>query len=157
MILLLCSRGDGQACGVPRGAASLAEAPLPGPTASSRSAVSFQYAWVEKHLGSDFLEQIVLTRDKTVVSADLLIDDRLDITGEWPAEGEGQAWGARPRAPTQGLPTPVARCVLGVLSGLEPGTEPLPSGGTMLGGRPQKGQRWGSRHAGPGPGCLARP
>uniref|UniRef100_A0A2K6TYJ5 5',3'-nucleotidase, mitochondrial n=2 Tax=Platyrrhini TaxID=9479 RepID=A0A2K6TYJ5_SAIBB len=46
-----------------------------------------KYAWVEKHLGPDFLEQIVLTRDKTVVSADLLIDDRPDITGKWPAAG----------------------------------------------------------------------
>ncbi|KAM5152207.1 5'(3')-deoxyribonucleotidase, mitochondrial [Mantella aurantiaca] len=40
-----------------------------------------KYAWVEKHLGHEFLEQIILTRDKTVVSADLLIDDRPDITG----------------------------------------------------------------------------
>ncbi|KAM4632250.1 5'(3')-deoxyribonucleotidase, mitochondrial [Discoglossus pictus] len=40
-----------------------------------------KYAWVEKHFGHEFLEQIVLTRDKTVVSADLLIDDRPDITG----------------------------------------------------------------------------
>ncbi|KAM9044830.1 5'(3')-deoxyribonucleotidase, mitochondrial isoform 2-T2 [Megaptera novaeangliae] len=48
-----------------------------------------KYAWVEKHFGPDFLEQIVLTRDKTVVSADLLIDDRVDITGKWPAAGEG--------------------------------------------------------------------
>ncbi|KAB1266000.1 5'-deoxyribonucleotidase; mitochondrial [Camelus dromedarius] len=52
-----------------------------------------KYAWVEKHFGPDFLEQIVLTRDKTVVSADLLIDDRVDITGKWPAAGEGgKAW-----------------------------------------------------------------
>uniref|UniRef100_H0VXV0 5',3'-nucleotidase, mitochondrial n=1 Tax=Cavia porcellus TaxID=10141 RepID=H0VXV0_CAVPO len=43
-----------------------------------------KYAWVEKHFGPDFLEQIVLTRDKTVVSADLLIDDRLDIIGAEP-------------------------------------------------------------------------
>ncbi|XP_066221170.1 5'(3')-deoxyribonucleotidase, mitochondrial isoform X2 [Saccopteryx leptura] len=43
-----------------------------------------KYAWVEKHFGPDFLEQVVLTRDKTVVSADLLIDDRLDITGAEP-------------------------------------------------------------------------
>uniref|UniRef100_A0A670K026 5',3'-nucleotidase, mitochondrial n=1 Tax=Podarcis muralis TaxID=64176 RepID=A0A670K026_PODMU len=35
----------------------------------------------EKHLGQEFLEQIVLTRDKTVVSGDLLIDDRPDIIG----------------------------------------------------------------------------
>ncbi|XP_019512301.1 PREDICTED: 5'(3')-deoxyribonucleotidase, mitochondrial isoform X2 [Hipposideros armiger] len=43
-----------------------------------------KYAWVEKHFGPDFLEQVVLTRDKTVVSADLLIDDRPDITGAEP-------------------------------------------------------------------------
>ncbi|XP_077019091.1 5'(3')-deoxyribonucleotidase, mitochondrial [Tamandua tetradactyla] len=43
-----------------------------------------KYAWVEKHLGPDFLEQVVLTRDKTLVSADLLIDDRPDITGTEP-------------------------------------------------------------------------
>lgn len=48
----------------------------------------FQYAWVEKHFGPDFLDQIVLATDKTVVSADLLIDDRPDITGKWPAAGE---------------------------------------------------------------------
>ncbi|XP_006006083.1 5'(3')-deoxyribonucleotidase, mitochondrial [Latimeria chalumnae] len=40
-----------------------------------------KYAWVEKHLGHEFLEQVVLTRDKTVVSGDLLIDDKPDITG----------------------------------------------------------------------------
>ncbi|XP_063286753.1 5'(3')-deoxyribonucleotidase, mitochondrial isoform X1 [Pelobates fuscus] len=43
-----------------------------------------KYAWVDKHLGHEFLEQIVLTRDKTVVSADLLIDDRPDINGAEP-------------------------------------------------------------------------
>nr|XP_033770140.1 5'(3')-deoxyribonucleotidase, mitochondrial [Geotrypetes seraphini] len=43
-----------------------------------------KYAWVEKHFGHEFLEHIVLTRDKTVVSADLLIDDRQDITGAEP-------------------------------------------------------------------------
>ncbi|VFV19394.1 5 (3)-mitochondrial [Lynx pardinus] len=43
-----------------------------------------KYAWVEKHFGPDFLDQIVLATDKTVVSADLLIDDRPDITGAEP-------------------------------------------------------------------------
>uniref|UniRef100_A0A8C0JCJ2 5',3'-nucleotidase, mitochondrial n=1 Tax=Chelonoidis abingdonii TaxID=106734 RepID=A0A8C0JCJ2_CHEAB len=43
-----------------------------------------KYAWVEKHFGQEFLEQIVLTRDKTVISGDLLIDDRPDITGAEP-------------------------------------------------------------------------
>ncbi|XP_035929714.2 5'(3')-deoxyribonucleotidase, mitochondrial isoform X1 [Halichoerus grypus] len=46
-----------------------------------------KYAWVEKHFGSDFLDHIVLATDKTVVSADLLIDDRPDITGKWPTAG----------------------------------------------------------------------
>lgn len=52
----------------------------------------FQYAWVEKHFGPDFLDHVVLAADKTVVSADLLIDDRPDITGKWPAAGEERAW-----------------------------------------------------------------
>lgn len=43
-----------------------------------------KYAWVEKHFGHEYLEQIILTRDKTVVSADLLIDDRPDILGAEP-------------------------------------------------------------------------
>uniref|UniRef100_A0A4X2KS30 5',3'-nucleotidase, mitochondrial n=1 Tax=Vombatus ursinus TaxID=29139 RepID=A0A4X2KS30_VOMUR len=50
-----------------------------------------KYAWVEKHFGQEFLEQIVLTRDKTVVSGDLLIDDRPDITG-WPRSGPNPSW-----------------------------------------------------------------
>ena len=61
--------------------------------------LSFQYAWVEKHFGPDFLEQMVLTRDKTVVSADLLIDDRVDITGKWPEVGGG-SWGPQPECPS---------------------------------------------------------
>lgn len=44
--------------------------------------VSVQYAWVEKHLGHDFLEQVILTRDKTLIAGDLLIDDKPDILGE---------------------------------------------------------------------------
>ncbi|KAI4898396.1 hypothetical protein NFI96_033770 [Prochilodus magdalenae] len=43
------------------------------------------YAWVEKHLGPDFLEQIILTRDKTVVTGDILIDDKPDIHGAEPS------------------------------------------------------------------------
>ncbi|KAI2658844.1 5'(3')-deoxyribonucleotidase, mitochondrial [Labeo rohita] len=43
-----------------------------------------KYAWVEKHLGPEFLEQIILTRDKTIVTGDLLIDDKPDILGVEP-------------------------------------------------------------------------
>lgn len=59
----------------------------PSPAVSATSSSStFQYAWVEKHLGKEFLEQIVLTRDKTIVSGDLLIDDRPDIIGKEEAD-----------------------------------------------------------------------
>ncbi|XP_056627112.1 5'(3')-deoxyribonucleotidase, mitochondrial-like [Triplophysa dalaica] len=40
-----------------------------------------KYAWIEKHLGPEFLEQIILTRDKTIVTGDILIDDKPDILG----------------------------------------------------------------------------
>lgn len=43
-----------------------------------------KYAWVEKHLGPEFLEQIILTRDKTIVTGDILIDDKPDILGVEP-------------------------------------------------------------------------
>lgn len=49
---------------------------------SSVACVFVQYAWVEKHFGEDFLEQVILTRDKTLVTGDILIDDRPDVTGE---------------------------------------------------------------------------
>nr|XP_009919175.1 PREDICTED: 5'(3')-deoxyribonucleotidase, cytosolic type [Haliaeetus albicilla] len=40
-----------------------------------------KYKWVEKHLGPEFVERIILTRDKTVVSGDLLFDDNDTIRG----------------------------------------------------------------------------
>ncbi|KAM9425610.1 5'(3')-deoxyribonucleotidase, mitochondrial [Pholidichthys leucotaenia] len=43
-----------------------------------------KYAWVEKHLGHHFLEQVILTRDKTLIAGDLLIDDKTDIQGVEP-------------------------------------------------------------------------
>ncbi|KAL4676888.1 hypothetical protein H8957_008601 [Semnopithecus entellus] len=38
--------------------------------------VGEKYRWVEQHLGPQFVERIILTRDKTVVLGDLLIDDK---------------------------------------------------------------------------------
>ncbi|KAF6095917.1 5', 3'-nucleotidase, cytosolic [Phyllostomus discolor] len=38
--------------------------------------VGEKYRWVEKHLGPQFVERIIMTRDKTVVLGDLLIDDK---------------------------------------------------------------------------------
>ncbi|XP_060084120.1 5'(3')-deoxyribonucleotidase, mitochondrial-like [Ylistrum balloti] len=43
--------------------------------------VKEKYEWVENHLGPDFIEKVILTRDKTVINGHLLIDDRPDIKG----------------------------------------------------------------------------
>lgn len=43
--------------------------------------VGEKYRWVERHLGPQFVKQIILTRDKTVVLGDLLIDDKDTIQG----------------------------------------------------------------------------
>jgi 5'-nucleotidase len=40
-----------------------------------------KYIWVEKNLGKDFIKKIILTKDKTVVRGDYLIDDKPEITG----------------------------------------------------------------------------
>ncbi|KAF6095915.1 5', 3'-nucleotidase, cytosolic [Phyllostomus discolor] len=44
--------------------------------------VGEKYRWVEKHLGPQFVERIIMTRDKTVVLGDLLIDDKDTIQGQ---------------------------------------------------------------------------
>ncbi|CAK6438510.1 unnamed protein product [Pipistrellus nathusii] len=50
--------------------------------------VGEKFSWVDKHLGPQFVERIVMTRDKTVVSGDLLIDDKDTILGQ----EESPAW-----------------------------------------------------------------
>ncbi|KAK9406900.1 5'3'-deoxyribonucleotidase cytosolic type [Crotalus adamanteus] len=46
--------------------------------------ISEKYRWVAQHLGPNFVGRLILTRDKTVVSADLLIDDKDTIKGVEP-------------------------------------------------------------------------
>ena len=41
----------------------------------------FQYEWVENHLGKDWIDRLILTRDKTMINGDVLIDDKINITG----------------------------------------------------------------------------
>ncbi|XP_073901272.1 5'(3')-deoxyribonucleotidase, cytosolic type isoform X2 [Castor canadensis] len=43
--------------------------------------VGEKYRWVERNLGPQFVERIILTRDKTMVLGDLLIDDKDTIQG----------------------------------------------------------------------------
>jgi 5'-nucleotidase len=40
-----------------------------------------KFQWVDKHFGKTFVDKIVLTRDKTLVKGDILIDDKPIITG----------------------------------------------------------------------------
>lgn len=40
-----------------------------------------KYAWVERYLGYKFTKKLILTRDKTIVHGDILIDDKPKITG----------------------------------------------------------------------------
>jgi 5'-nucleotidase len=46
-----------------------------------------KYHWVNEKLGEEWTSRIVMTRDKTLVKGDILIDDNPDITGavkpEW--------------------------------------------------------------------------
>lgn len=40
-----------------------------------------KYQWIEDHFGREFVDRIILTRDKTLVRGDILIDDKPKITG----------------------------------------------------------------------------
>lgn len=51
------------------------------PLSTYRNCVLEKYEWVEKYLGPDWVRQLILTKDKTIIKADFLIDDRPLITG----------------------------------------------------------------------------
>ncbi len=51
------------------------------PLSAYKHCVFEKYEWVERHLGYDFTTRLILTRDKTLVHGDFLIDDRPEITG----------------------------------------------------------------------------
>lgn len=51
------------------------------PINAYRHCVSEKFAWVEQHLGSEWVKRVILTKDKTWVRGDVLIDDKPDITG----------------------------------------------------------------------------
>ncbi|WP_455003872.1 5' nucleotidase, NT5C type, partial [Cardiobacterium hominis] len=43
--------------------------------------VGEKIAWVEEHLGFDWTARVMLTKDKTLVRGDILIDDKPEISG----------------------------------------------------------------------------
>ncbi len=51
------------------------------PISEYRHCVAEKFAWVEKHLGSEWTQRIILTKDKTWVRGDVIIDDKPVITG----------------------------------------------------------------------------
>jgi 5'-nucleotidase len=53
-------------------------APLP---MQYESCVAEKYSWVRKHFGDEYLPKIIITRDKTLIKGDVLIDDKPKITG----------------------------------------------------------------------------
>lgn len=51
------------------------------PLSSYRNCLSEKYEWVERHLGMDFVSRVIMTKDKTLVHGDILIDDKPEVTG----------------------------------------------------------------------------
>ena len=51
------------------------------PLSTYNHCVLEKYEWVEKVLGPAWVRQIVLTKDKTIIKGDFLIDDKPAITG----------------------------------------------------------------------------
>lgn len=51
------------------------------PTWEWKHCIPEKYAWIEKHLGRDWVARTILARDKTFVRGDILIDDAPSISG----------------------------------------------------------------------------
>lgn len=51
------------------------------PLSQFENCVAEKYLWVEKHLGREATNRLILTKDKTLVRGDILIDDKPNITG----------------------------------------------------------------------------
>jgi 5'-nucleotidase len=51
------------------------------PFSPYQNCVLEKYQWVDNYLGPDWVNRIILTKDKTLVRGDILIDDKPQITG----------------------------------------------------------------------------
>lgn len=51
------------------------------PLSHYKNCVLEKYEWVENNLGKKWVERIILTKDKTIIKGNILIDDRPVITG----------------------------------------------------------------------------
>jgi 5'-nucleotidase len=51
------------------------------PWLTNPTCISDKFAWVEKYLGKEWTERLIITKDKTHVAGDILIDDKPEIKG----------------------------------------------------------------------------
>lgn len=51
------------------------------PLSKYENCVLEKYEWVDFHLGPQFVDRIVMSRDKTLIHGDFLIDDRPEVEG----------------------------------------------------------------------------
>ena len=51
------------------------------PLNAYQNCVKEKYEWIEKHLGFEWTLKLILTKDKTLVKGDILIDDKPEVTG----------------------------------------------------------------------------
>lgn len=51
------------------------------PSVTSKTCVQNKFDWIGEHMGAEWKHQIVLTKDKTVVNGDILIDDKPRVDG----------------------------------------------------------------------------
>ena len=51
------------------------------PLSAYENCILEKYQWIEKHLGRGLTKHIILTKDKTLVRGDVLIDDKPEVEG----------------------------------------------------------------------------
>jgi 5'-nucleotidase len=58
------------------------------PLSQYQNCVEEKHAWVENHLGKEWVAAVILANDKTEIRGDTLIDDRPEVRGELEPEWE---------------------------------------------------------------------
>ena len=51
------------------------------PLLSNPFCVQEKYDWIINHLGKDWTKRMIVTKDKTIIHGDILIDDNPDVKG----------------------------------------------------------------------------
>jgi 5'-nucleotidase len=51
------------------------------PLTRNKYCIVEKYEWVEHYLGKKWIKKIIVTKDKTLIHADILVDDKPEITG----------------------------------------------------------------------------